>query len=97
MQNIVPLKKRIDLIILMGVTSSANIIQESYSTQIPTISCDSFTKSLNTTYEVANSLKFMDKQKNNNFICSMILATITKSKDSINKNKPKFHKIKKLF
>lgn len=97
MHSIVPLKKKIDLIIVIGITSISNIFNESSNTQIPTISCDSLVIKKNATYEISNSIKFRDKKKYINFICAMILATIAKSKMSIEKNKPKFHLIKKLF
>lgn len=97
MYSIVLLEKRIDLIIAIGITSISNIFNEAYNTQIPTISCDSIATKKNSTYEISNNIKFRDKKKYINFICSMILATIAKSKISIRKNKPKFHRITKLF
>lgn len=97
MQSMVSSKKRIDLIIIMGIDSASNIINESYIAQIPVISCDSLTVIENNKYEIPKNLKFIDKQKNNNFICAMIIATIAKSKMSENKKKPKFYKIEKLF
>lgn len=97
LQNLASLKKKIDLIVIMGVNSNSNIFNESYITQIPTILCDSSVVKQNVTYEISGNLNFKEKKNNNNFICSMILATIAKSKIINDRNKPKFYKIKKLF
>jgi ribosomal protein S2 len=96
-QNLASLTKKIDLIVIMNVNSNSSIFNESYSTQIPTILCDSGIIKQNVTYEISTNLRFKEKRNNNNFICSMILATIVRSNITNEKNKPKFYKIKKLF
>jgi ribosomal protein S2 len=87
-----PLKKKIDLIVILDSYSNQNVLNEAYATEVPTITLNN---NLNVTderseYKIPGDFTFTKKKARDNFFFSILNTTFKKAnpiKNYISKNK----------
>lgn len=93
-------KKKSDLIVVLGSSPNINALEEGYSVKIPTIFLNSDLNILDykTSYKIPGTFKFTDKKIRSNLFYLILAATLQKAnKFKFSKNKYKQHRMKQIF